>query len=164
MATSRSIVWAPRSSAGWGFASWELPRQVGSNTTRPICAALRPRATVIRSGFGSSSNFRCDGATMCRRAALAVLLLLSPTTPGSAEPGTDRSIAATPQVLRDLMIQNVCVDAAGAMLPGRSPLDDGRLCPGQRDLRPGEPLPYHKHDHPSPDQRRDAPLGYQRHD
>src|SRR6266852_1046705 len=33
-----------------------------------------------------------------------------------------------------------------------------------RDLLPGERLPYHKHDHPSPDQRDGAPSGYQRHD
>ena len=29
---------------------------------------------------------------------------------------------------------------------------------------PGEALPYHKHDHPSPQDRRTAPTGYQRHD
>ena len=62
------------------------------------------------------------------------------------------------------MIQNVCVDDGGAVLPGRSPLDPSRLCPKQRDIEPGDRLPYHKHDHPSPDHARDLPLGYQRHD
>jgi hypothetical protein len=66
--------------------------------------------------------------------------------------------------VRDLMIQNVCLDASGALLPGRSPADGAPECVAQRDLRPGEHLPYHKHDHPSPDQAAGAPLGYQRHD
>ena len=42
-------------------------------------------------------------------------------------------------------------------------IDEGG-CAGQRDLLPGEALPYHKHDHPSPQDRRTAPSGYQRHD
>lgn len=62
------------------------------------------------------------------------------------------------------MIQNACLDATGAPLPGRSPIDGDPGCAAQRDLLPGERLPYHKHDHPSPDQRAGAPLGYQRHD
>jgi hypothetical protein len=62
------------------------------------------------------------------------------------------------------MIQNVCIGANGAVLPGRDPLQTGTLCPKQRDLQPGEKLPYHKHDHPSPDHARNSPLGYQRHD
>ena len=66
--------------------------------------------------------------------------------------------------VRDLMIQNVCLDASGAVLPGRSPAEGDAECVAQRDLRPGERLPYHKHDHPSPDQAAGAPLGYQRHD
>lgn len=66
--------------------------------------------------------------------------------------------------IRDFMIQNVCVDDTGAVLSGRSPLDPSPLCPKQRDLEPGDRLPYHKHDHPSPDHARNLPLGYQRHD
>ncbi|MBV9827799.1 MAG: hypothetical protein JO001_19370 [Alphaproteobacteria bacterium] len=60
------------------------------------------------------------------------------------------------------MVQNVCLGAGGKPLSGRSPLDAG--CTQQRDLLPGERLPYHKHDQPSPDERADAPEGYQRHD
>ena len=71
---------------------------------------------------------------------------------------------ATPATLRDFMIQDVCLDASGVPLPGRSPLDDGALCVSHRDLRPGERLPYHKHDHPSPDQQAAVAQGYQRHD
>jgi len=73
-------------------------------------------------------------------------------------------VVATQATIRDFMIQNVCVDAAGAVLPRRGPLDPSPLCPKQRDLAPGERLPYHKHDHPSPDHARELPLGYQRHD
>lgn len=71
---------------------------------------------------------------------------------------------ATADTVRDFMIQNVCLDAAGVPLPGRSPADGEASCAAQRDLRPGERMPYHKHDHPAPDQRAGAPTGYQRHD
>jgi len=63
------------------------------------------------------------------------------------------------------MIQNVCLDVGGAVEIGRSPIDSsGGPCPRQRDLRPGEILPYHKHDHAPPEGQADAPQGYQRHD
>ena len=66
--------------------------------------------------------------------------------------------------LRDFMIQNVCLDRAGAVVAGVSPIDGDARCVGQRDLRPGEALPYHKHDHPGPADRAASPDGYQRHD
>jgi hypothetical protein len=47
-------------------------------------------------------------------------------------------------------------------LAGVSPADGNPGCVDQRDLRPGERLPYHKHDHPN--QGDSALLGYQRHD
>jgi hypothetical protein len=86
--------------------------------------------------------------------------------PGRAAEGAtaEEATAADAATIRDFMIQNVCVDAAGAVLPGRNPLQAGPLCPKQRDLEPSENLPYHKHDHPSPDHARNLPLGYQRHD
>lgn len=63
------------------------------------------------------------------------------------------------------MIQNVCLDGAGSVMAGRSPIDDAAGCTVQRDLRPGEKLPYHKHDHASPDHRANGVRqGYQRHD
>jgi hypothetical protein len=73
-------------------------------------------------------------------------------------------MVATPATIRDFLIQNVCLDARGAVLAGMSPADGNPACIDQRDLRPGERLPYHKHDHPSPDPPGTAPLGYQRHD
>jgi len=79
-------------------------------------------------------------------------------------PRATAQIVATQEVLRDFMIQNVCLDAGGAVLAGIAPIDGDRRCAAGRDLQPGERLPYHKHDHPSPDQRSAAPLGYQRHD
>ncbi len=66
--------------------------------------------------------------------------------------------------VRDLMIQNVCVDRAGAVLEGVSPVDGDRRCITQRDLLPGEKLPYHKHDHPAAADRARLPRGYQRRD
>ena len=44
-------------------------------------------------------------------------------------------------------VQSVCVDAAGRVIPGASPISPA--CPAMRSLRLGEPLPYHKHDWPS---------------
>ena len=96
-----------------------------------------------------------------RFVAAALLAVAMPATAAVAE---ETAIAATADTVRDFMIQNVCTNAADAVLPGRNPLDGAHACPVQRDLRPGERLPYHKHDHPSPDQRSGAPLGYQRHD
>jgi hypothetical protein len=80
--------------------------------------------------------------------------------PAHAETSAPIGDAAT---LRDFMIQDVCLDAGGAVLPATSPVDSGG-CTRRRDLRPGERLPYHKHDQPSPGENGAAPLGYQRHD
>src|SRR5438552_8678878 len=71
-------------------------------------------------------------------------------------------IQATPAAIHDFLIQNVCLDARGAVLIGVSPADGNPACVKQRDLRPGERLPYHKHDHPN--QGDGTLLGYQRHD
>lgn len=60
------------------------------------------------------------------------------------------------------MIQNVCLGAGGAVLVGHNPADGDPACIAQRNLRPGERLPYHKHDHPNAE---GGPReGYQRHD
>jgi hypothetical protein len=96
---------------------------------------------------------------------LATCMLAAPSAlarTGVGEPGSE-IVAGTAETVRDFMIQNVCLDPGGAVVSNRSPVADEGGCTVQRDLRPGEPLPYHKHDHPSPDQRAGAPLGYQRH-
>jgi hypothetical protein len=101
---------------------------------------------------------RAPSATSAALVAAAVLALLS-ATPSRAE---EAPVIADTEALRDFMTQNVCVGRDGAVLPGRSPIDGARACPAQRDLRPGERLPYHKHDHPNAG---DSPReGYQRHD
>ena len=82
----------------------------------------------------------------------------------SSTPAAGHAVVADAATLRDFMIQNVCLDAAGAVLPDVAPSDGNPACVAQRDLRPGERLPYHKDDQPSPDPREAAPLGYQRHD
>src|SRR5204862_7259746 len=78
--------------------------------------------------------------------------------------GGAASVAASPEVISDFLIQNVCLDASGKVLEGVSPIDGDRRCAAHRDLMPGEKLPYHKHDHPSPGQRAAAARGYQRSD
>jgi len=75
----------------------------------------------------------------------------------------DPALLATPAVMQDLMIQDICVDTAGKVVIGVAPLGGDPRCASHRDLRPGERLPYHKHDHAPPDDR-NAPYGYQRHD
>jgi hypothetical protein len=98
-----------------------------------------------------------------RRFSTCIVLLL--TVRFAAMPSmAEEPVLATPATIRDFLIQDVCLDPAGAVLPGHSPADDGAACISRRDLRPGERLPYHKHDHPSPDQQTGAPAGYQRHD
>jgi hypothetical protein len=95
------------------------------------------------------------------------LLLLLVLPVDAARPGDLRgasAIIAAPATLRDFMIQNVCLDTSGRVLIGVSPIDGNPACVAQRDLQPGERLPYHKDDQPSPADRADAPLGYQRHD
>lgn len=96
-----------------------------------------------------------------RLAAAAVTLWLAGSVARADDQRTTIGDAAT---LRDFMIQNVCLDAAGAVRVGLSPADGNPACVAQRDLRPGERLPYQKHDHPSPHDRAVAPEGYQGHD
>jgi hypothetical protein len=91
--------------------------------------------------------------------SIAVALLLGQGTAEGAQGG-----APIAETVGGFLVQNVCVDGAGRVEPGRSPLDGAAGCPHQRDLRAGEALPYHKHDHPSPEQAAADPLGYQRHD
>jgi hypothetical protein len=90
-------------------------------------------------------------------------ILLVVAAGGAPRPAIGETVPAT-AAIRDFMIQDVCLDASGVPLLGRSPIDDGAACTSHRDLRPGERLPYHKHDHPSPDQLAAVSQGYQRHD
>src|SRR5215472_4728755 len=77
---------------------------------------------------------------------------------------SEDSLVGSPGTVRDFMIQNVCVDRSGAALEGVSPIDGDPTCSTQRDLLPGENLPYHKHDHPAAVDRGRLQRGYQRHD
>jgi hypothetical protein len=94
--------------------------------------------------------------------SLLLVLLVTAVATGSS-PAFD-AIIATPATIRDFMIQDVCLDASGRVLIGVSPVDGNPACVAERDLRPGERLPYHKDDQPSPADRVAAPEGYQRHD
>src|SRR6266446_536187 len=76
----------------------------------------------------------------------------------------DTGGAASAEVISDFLIQNVCLDGSRTVLEGVSPIDGDPRCAAQRDLIPGEKLPYHKHDQPSPGDRATVARGYQRHD
>jgi hypothetical protein len=105
---------------------------------------------MSRSGF-------CRAAALCSSLAAAL--------PGATAVLTEEpSSVASPETARDFMIQNVCIDGSRVVLEGVSPIDDDRRCVAQRDLMPGENLPYHKHDHPAARDRPGLPRGYQRHD
>ena len=95
------------------------------------------------------------------RSSLAAALLIA-VAQADTPRASAQDIVATPATIRDFLIQNVCLDRRGAALAGVSPVDGNPGCVDQRDLRPGERLPYHKHDHPN--QGDSALLGYQRHD
>jgi hypothetical protein len=99
-----------------------------------------------------------------RRAAPLPWALAAALIVGGAAASAAAGLVATPALLRDFMIQNVCLDAAGRVREGVSPLDPGGRCARQRDLLPGERLPYHKDDHPAASDKAAAPKGYQRHD
>jgi hypothetical protein len=51
----------------------------------------------------------------------------------------------------DFIVENVCLDAKGAVLVGVSPIDGDPRCVTQRDLRPGEALAYHEREWPRRD-------------
>jgi hypothetical protein len=99
------------------------------------------------------------------RARILRLLAVAAAIAGSAG-GAARGAEAPPdwRVVYDFMIQDACVDAAGAPLIGVSPLDGPARCPVHRDLRVGERLPYHKHDWAELRDRAAQPDGVQRSD
>jgi hypothetical protein len=100
----------------------------------------------------------------CRHTT-ALWLVLAGALLGSGSGLADEQLwLGSPDIVRDFMIQNVCLDKSGAVLEGVSPVDGDRRCVAQRDLRPGENLPYHKHDFPAAGERAGVPRGYQRHD
>jgi len=95
---------------------------------------------------------------------VAVLAIASIAACDAAAAAEDASVIASAESVRDFMIQNVCLDRTGKIVIGLSPIEGDPRCVAQRDVRPGEYLPYHKHDHPSPEDHAAAPRGYQRHD
>jgi len=101
-------------------------------------------------------------AELCPSVAVAMILGAAAGLGDEAAPAPQ--LTASSEIIRDFMIQDVCLDALGSVLGGVSPIDGDRRCVVRRDLLPGENLPYHKHDHPAPHERAGAPRGYQRHD
>lgn len=95
-----------------------------------------------------------------RPARLAALLLLLLPVPDARAQDVPPGWRGT----WDFMVQTVCADAEGRILPGATPLDGPAACPHPRKLRPGEPLPYHKRDWPDAADRDRKPGGYQQSD
>ena len=101
---------------------------------------------------------------MGRRGCFAVLVsaALALCTPSAAQPPDQ-----VPPVwlgAYDFLVANACTSSDGRALPGVSPLDGPDACPRQRDLQPGERLPYHKRDWTPADVHGSGPGGYQQSD
>src|ERR1700737_5320329 len=94
----------------------------------------------------------------------AAVMVFGMLAASADDAGGAASAEASPEVISDFLIQNVCLDASRTVLEGVSPIDGDPRCAAQRDLSPGEKLPYHKHDHPSPGDGAAVPPGYQGHD
>jgi len=84
---------------------------------------------------------------------LAALLAAAPVRAADAPPGWEAAW--------DFLVQDVCVDGAGRVLAGATPLDGDGACPRRRKLEIGERLPYHKRDWPGAADRDARPGGYQ---
>jgi hypothetical protein len=84
----------------------------------------------------------------------------------AASPAWSQDLPGSIEVVRDFMIQDVCLDRAGMVVIGHAPIAGDPACVARRDLFPGERLPYHKHDHRTQADARagGAASGYQRHD
>ena len=104
-------------------------------------------------------------ASVGERAALRWCFAAAIASSAPPAPANDAAVpVASAEIVSDFLIQNVCLDASRTVLEGVSPIDGDRRCAAQRDLIPGEKLPYHKHDHPSPGDRAAVARGYQRRD
>src|SRR6516164_7599533 len=95
---------------------------------------------------------------------ILICISLAAAVFAAAAPADEPPLVGSSATVRDFMIQNVCINGSGAVLEGVSPIDGDRRCVTQRDLMPGESLPYHKHDHAAAADGRGTPRGYQRHD
>src|SRR5438105_643819 len=111
------------------------PPQVEANLPDRQSKTVAARMTLIAAG---------------RLWCAAVLTVCASFSALAGETGGAASAAASPEVISDFLIQNVCLDTLGKVLEGVGPIDGDRRCVAQRDLAPGEKLSYHKHDHPSP--------------
>jgi len=95
---------------------------------------------------------------------ILICISLAAAVFAAAAPADEPPLVGSSATVRDFMIQNVCINGSGAVLEGVSPIDADRRCVTQRDLKPGERLPYHKHDHPAATGGHGPLRGYQRHD
>jgi hypothetical protein len=95
---------------------------------------------------------------------ILICISLAAAVFGAAALADEPPLVGSSETVRDFMIQNICIDGSGAVLEGVSPIDGDRRCVTQRELKPGERLPYHKHDHPAATGERGPLRGYQRHD
>jgi hypothetical protein len=96
----------------------------------------------------------------CATAALAVLVI------ALGAPALAQSHFAPPGwgAVYDFLVQDACTDENGNILFGITPADGPARCPRHRDLRPREPIPYHKNDWPSASEAAWRPYGYHRDD
>jgi hypothetical protein len=94
-------------------------------------------------------------------AILAALAMAAALVSAIAEP---RFAPAGWGVVYDFLVQDACIDPSGKILIGVTPVDGPARCPQHRNLRPGEPIPYHKDDWPRTEDTARLPFGYHRND
>lgn len=117
------------------------------------------KAAAVLSGLCAASCSYGPGSGAPAPAASQRTDDLSASRDPRAADGAGDDPMLLPETYEDLLVQDVCATADGRLLAA-DPYDG---CPSgstRRDLRIGEPLPYHRHDQPGPG----APQGYQRHD
>jgi hypothetical protein len=78
-----------------------------------------------------------------KRFLRSCLLLVATSGSLQAQAEVDARFAAKAE---DFLVQDVCLDSAGNVLPGVSPISEGHQCARHRKLTAGEPLPYMRHD------------------
>lgn len=91
------------------------------------------------------------GSAVLRGFLLFAALVLGLAQPAVAQPSNGP--------LLPWLVQSICIDAAGAPIPGLLPFE--AACTHRAPQRQGAPMPYRRHDWPAAQQARGLPLGYQ---
>ena len=99
----------------------------------------------------------------CVRTAFRVIVLIFAAWVSESAAHSQNAAPPGWALVYDFLVQDVCLDHSGRVIPAVTPADGAEKCPAHRNLRIGENLPYHKHDWPAADDPR-HPDGYSQND